>query len=163
VRHPLDVVVSLSHYLGLSIDSTIEFMNDPVAGHAFGPEISLVAHALGDWSEHVRGWTDADGMNVCVLRYEDMMAKPEATFARAAQAAGWPRDATRIARAVENSRFERLQRQEAKKGFVESSRNAAFFRTGRSGGWKQVLSPRQVDTMLQRHATVMRRFGYTDD
>jgi len=86
VRNPLDVAVSLSHYNGESLDRTIAFMNDPTAALDCPPHAQQEYQLICDWSTHVRSWAEAPGMAVCVLRYEDMLATPEATFGRAALA-----------------------------------------------------------------------------
>ncbi len=162
VRNPLDVAVSLSHHNGESLDATITFMNDPRAAVQAGANALQEFQLLCDWSTHVRSWVDAPHMPVCVLRYEDMLATPERTFLRAAQAAGWPSDSEEIARAVARSRFEELRWQEAERGFVERMAYRPFFREGRSGGWRGQLTARQVGRILERHAETMRQFGYLE-
>ena len=162
VRNPLDVAVSLSHYWGNSVDAAITFMNDARAELTFAPNEPQLSQLLCDWSTHVRSWADAPAPAVCVLRYEDMLAEPEQAFGRAALAAGLSANKEDVARAIEHSRFERLQRQEAEKGFVERTTNRIFFRTGRSGEGREKLTARQVDLIVERHGEIMRRFGYLD-
>lgn len=162
VRNPLDVAISLGHHRGENIDATIAFMNDPRAMLSLPPRAAHLSQLLCDWSTHVKSWVDASECNVCVLRYEDMLASPEKAFVRAAQAAGIQVDATRIARAVNYSSLAELQRQEADKGFAERATGRAFFREGRSGGWREKLASRQVAAIVERHRDMMRRFGYLD-
>lgn len=162
VRNPLDVAVSLSHHNGESLDEAISFMNDSRAALAAEPNARQEYQLICDWSVHVRSWADAPNMPVCVLRYEDMLAAPERTFLRAAQVAGGRSDPEEIARAIAQSRFVELQRQETERGFVERMANRPFFRHGRSGGWRGLLTARQVGRIIERHADTMRRFGYLD-
>ncbi|HWZ95166.1 MAG TPA: sulfotransferase domain-containing protein [Opitutaceae bacterium] len=162
VRNPLDVAVSLSHYNRESLDAAIAFINDPVAALDCPPNAQQEHQLICDWSTHVRSWTEAPELPVCVLRYEDMLAAPEAAFGRAAQAAGWAADPARVAQAVARSRFEELQQQENEKGFVERMANRAFFRRGRSGDWRGQLTTRHVGQICERHGDVMRKFGYLD-
>jgi hypothetical protein len=35
-----------------------------------------------------------------------------------------------------------------------------FFRQGKAGVWREVLSPSQAASIVEEHETVMRRFGY---
>ena len=162
VRHPLDLAVSLAHHRGESLDAAIAFMNDPRAAVSFGPGEPHFTQLLCDWSTHVQSWADAAGMPVCVLRYEDMLATPRESFRRAAAAAGFETDGARIDRAVANTDFEILRRQERDKGFQESAAGRPFFREGRSGGWRQKLTSRQVAAVVDRHGAMMKRFGYLD-
>lgn len=160
VRNPLDVVVSLSHHNGGSLDAAITFLNDPRATLTFAPHARLATQLLCDWSTHVSSWSDALGWPVSVLRYEDLLATPEATFGRAARAAGMLAEPDRVAHAVARSRFSELQRQETEKGFAERGANANFFRAGRSGEWRAKLTARQVAQIVERHGETMQRFGY---
>lgn len=162
VRNPLDVAVSLSHYWNADLATAIAFLNDPAATLPSGPHEWQAAQWLGDWSTHVASWSDAPGMNVTVLRYEDMIAAPRETFTRAARGAGLTATDAEIARAVAHSRFEALQAQEREKGFGERAGERAFFRAGRTGEGREQLSAAQVAAIVQRHGAMMRRFGYLD-
>lgn len=163
VRNPLDVVVSLSHHWGVDLDRAIATLNDPAAKVAMtAPEWQL-PQPLGDWSTHVTGWSETTAIPVTVLRYEDLLAAPVETFSRAARAAGFEVPVATIERAVAHARFENLQRQEAAKGFSERPAGRNFFREGRSGGWREKLSARQVAAIVARHEAAMRRFGYLED
>ena len=162
LRHPLDVAVSFSHHRGKDLDNTIARMNNPLAVMAANDDnldIQL-PQPLGSWSSHVRSWVDAPGLPVHVLRYEDMLARPQEVFTAACRFAGFPDDPARVARALEHSRFEVLQQQEQAKGFRESSGGRTFFRKGQAGAWREVLSPAQVSAIVGQHGEVMRRFGY---
>jgi hypothetical protein len=163
IRHPLDVVVSFGHHGGSTLDAALERMNDQRAvlgaGEAYEGHIQF-PQPVGSWSHHVRSWVDAPGLPVQVLRYEDMLARPEEVFTAACQFAGVPADPARVARALAHSRFEALQAQERTKGFREKLKGDTFFRQGRAGGWREVLSPAQVSAIVAAHGEVMRRFGY---
>ncbi len=163
VRNPLDVAVSLSHHSAMSLDETIAFMGDAQAMTLRGENMPHLPQLLLDWSGHAASWVDAPGLRVLVLRYEDLLANPEENFARACAFAGLPADHARVARALAHSRFEVLQRQEQERGFVEAPAGRTFFRAGRSGAWRSVLSERQVAALSARHETMMRRFGYWDE
>lgn len=77
---------------------------------------------------------------------------------------GLSADAAAIDAALEACRFERLQAQEAERGFREKApRAASFFRRGEAGGWRDDLTPDLVAQIVQNHAPMMRRFGYLDE
>ena len=46
-------------------------------------------------------------------------------------------------------------------GFTEKPWGApAFFREGRSDGWRRALTPEQADRIVAAHGPMMRRLGY---
>jgi hypothetical protein len=163
IRNPLDVAVSYGAHIGKGVDVAIERMNDRAAYLLSGKSrlSSQLAQPLGDWSTHVRSWADAPGLRVQVIRYEDMLARPQEVFTAACQFAGLPDGTARVARALEHSSFEELQRQEGAKGFAEAAQpGKPFFRSGQAGKWREILSTEQVARIVDSHSDVMRRFGY---
>jgi hypothetical protein len=67
-----------------------------------------------------------------------------------------------LKKAIEYSSFARLQAQEEEKGFRERPPHASqnFFREGRAGQWKEVLTTAQIDRIVRDHGEQMQRFGY---
>src|SRR6202012_3484157 len=112
------------------------------------------------WGEHVLSWVDQDAIPVCMVRYEDMKEHPLETFTKIARFLNLSSDPDRIQRALDHSSFNRLQAQEWAQGFREKHPEAAsFFRAGKAGGWREVLTSDQVSRIIQDHSAVMRRFG----
>ncbi|NBV25364.1 MAG: sulfotransferase domain-containing protein [Proteobacteria bacterium] len=162
LRNPLDVVLSFSHHNGKDIDNTIARMNCSDAMMAAGRDALApqLPQPTGDWSWHVRSWLDEPGLPVMALRYEDMLARPQEVFRAACQFAGLPSEPDRVARALAHAKFENLRAQEQARGFRESAERRPFFRQGKAGGWREVLSDEQVAAIVSAHGEVMRRFGY---
>lgn len=159
VRNPLDVAISYAHHMGRSIDHAIEFMAKP------GLETSVteksVYEVYGSWSEHVMSWTRKPNRAVHVMRYEDMIADPTATFGKLARHLLMVPTAAQLAEAIDLSSFERLQKQEAEEGFKERPQvSKQFFREGKTGQWKDALTRRQVRRLVKTHREQMARFGY---
>ncbi|TWH45936.1 sulfotransferase domain-containing protein [Sporomusa sp. KB1] len=166
IRNPLDVAVSFSFHLMKSIDKIVRIMGrtDSFLSISAASGATVLHQRLLDWSTNVASWVDAPEMAVHVVRYEDMKAKPLETFTELARFAGLPWDAESIDQAVKFSDFKLLQRQEQQGGFVEvQSSHSAFFREGRSGGWRDSLTPGQIEQVIRDHHRVMRRFGYLDE
>lgn len=160
LRDPRDVAISAADHYGLTIDQTIEMMNDKQA-RGRGMPGNTVYERMGSWSDHVRSWTRWKHGRLQVLRYEDLLADPLGQFGGVARKLGITQEEARIRRAVEFSSFESLQAQEAKTGFIEKSENSRrFFRSGRAGGWRDILSADQAAAIERDHAIQMRRFGY---
>jgi hypothetical protein len=159
VRNPLDVAVSYAHYSALPVDDIIAVMAGSKGGIPGGHH--RVYEYLGSWSFHVASWMSVPHRPVLTLRYEDMLMAPERCFGRLARFLGLKPDATQLQHAIEKSSFQKLARQEAEHGFVERPECAKrFFRSGRAGQWRDVLSPEQVRAVLGTHAPMMMRFGY---
>lgn len=163
VRNPLDVAVSFAEHYGLTLDQGVAALGfdrleiDPKPGH--------VRQFLSDWSSHARGWLRAPGLYRLTLRYEDMLVDPVANFRRVLDFLK-VKDGTddRLQRSIRHSCFAELARQEQKDGFVERSKNARrFFQRGRAGGWREILSPAQVEAVVGRHRAMMAELGYLDE
>ena len=106
-------------------------------------------------------WVDEPGLRVHVVRYEDMQADPIATFGGVVRFCGLDDDPTRIAKAVDFSRFERVQAQEQAEGFGEKMPLAdSFFRSGQVGSWRAGMDDELAAALCAAHTGVMGRFGY---
>ena len=163
MRNPLDLAVSFAHHLGADIATTVQRMNNPNLGIALNNKLIIdqLPQVLSSWSGHVCSWLDESGLPVHVMRYEDMVLDPMATFGAAIRYAGLPDDAARLEKALAFSAFDQLQKQEREKGFRERTVFAqAFFRKGKVGDWRNALSPEEAACVVGGHRTVMRRFGY---
>jgi len=158
VRNPLDVVISYSHHYGVDIDTAIEQMNNPLMGT---PTTEIVVRQVyGSWSMNVQSWTQVPMPSLHVMRYEDMYSQPFQTFATLARFLGLNPPRERLQKAIDNSSFKALQRQERQHGFIERSANSRFFREGRPGQWRKALSEEQIARIVEAHREQMARFDY---
>jgi hypothetical protein len=166
VRNPLDVAVSLAHHSGLTFEQAAARLCDAAYAlvDAPGDMAQQLPQFLGSWSHHVQSWLDDSGLPVHLMRYEDMLADPEAAFGAMLRFAGLDCDPRRLDSAVRAAAFEALQQQEAERGFRErrQAATARFFRQGRAGGWRQALPPELAQRLLQAHREALRRLGYLD-
>jgi aryl sulfotransferase len=166
IRSPLDVAVSFANHLNTTVDNAIERMSEEDFCFAQGPGRlhEQLRQKLLSWSGHVRSWTEAESLEVHVMRYEDMKQCPEETFTRAVQFAGLEKSRVQIEKALKFSHFSEMQRQENEKGFKEKPLNTrAFFRKGEAGAWREELNASQVEKIIAAHGDVMKRFGYLDE
>lgn len=158
VRNPLDVVISYSHHYGVDIDTAIEQMANPLMGT---PTTEMaVRQVYGTWSMHVKSWTQVPMPSLHVMRYEDMYSQPFQTFTTLSRFLGLNPPRERLQKAIDNSSFKALQRQERQHGFIERSANSRFFREGRPGQWRKVLSEEQIARIVGAHREQMARFDY---
>lgn len=163
VRDPRDVAVSYAHFSARDVDSTIAFMakHNAYVAESTGALQEQARIFLSSWSAHVRSWLAATPTPL-LLRYEDMLAEPAHSLTRVAEHFGLPNNPELIDAAVAATRFDALQRQETDKGFsiVRTNEGRRFFRQGRAGGWRDVLSLEQVSRIESAHGDVMRMLGY---
>jgi hypothetical protein len=72
-----------------------------------------------------------------------------------------PLSGVKRTKAIDWSSFDNLKSQEQEDGFKEKPEHAErFFREGRAGQWKEILTPAQVDRIVKDRGEQMARFGY---
>jgi Sulfotransferase domain len=159
VRNPLDVAISYAHHLGLPLDWVIDFMNLKNAETEITEK--QVNETYGSWSQHVLSWTRKSHPAIFVMQYEDMLAEPHKIFGALARHLLFTPSESELADAIDRSLFDRLREQEENAGFRERPEQAKrFFREGRAGQWKEVLTPQQIQRIVDAHGEQMQRFGY---
>ena len=158
LRNPLDVAISSARFYGVTIDLAIAWMADPGMG---SPTTDVsVRQVYGTWSTHLESWTQNPMPSLYVIRYEDMLDQPFKSFAGVAKFLGLNPPRERLQRAIANSSFRALRKQEDERGFVERSQHTHFFRVGRAGQWRKVLSEAQIKQIISDHREQMERFDY---
>ena len=162
VRDPRDVALSLASHLGAPLDEAIRVM----ASKGFRTENKAEAafEIWGTWSEHVYSWTSEPTDALLVVRYEDLKADPIRHFTAISDHLRQKPTPQQIAEAVELSAFDKLRQAENRRDFRERSPRAErFFRFGRAGVWRDVLTSAQAQRIVDDHHEQMRRFGYLAD
>jgi hypothetical protein len=159
VRNPLDVAISYAHHAGITIDAMIASMANK--GQRT-PDTSKSAYeVLGSWSENVSSWLGLSDRPNHVIRYEDLQANPIRPFGMLARFLGVTPSEDQLKAAIAKSSFAELRRQEAEHGFNERPDTAkVFFRDGRAGQWRDLLTPAQAQEIIRVHAPMMQRLGY---
>ena len=142
MRNPFDIAPSYARHAVLPMDRTIDNMCDPKALTASATNIFEI---LGRWDDHVNSWLNAPGLPRHVMRYEDMLADPERAFRALLGFLQVPVNDGQLRRAIRASSFKELKKQEQAAGFVERpTQMKQFFASGRSGAWREELTPAQV-------------------
>jgi aryl sulfotransferase len=163
VRDPRDVAPSLAAHFGRTVDWTLDFMGRADASLGGWPDDRLAAflQRLLTWSDHAASWFEQQDVPVHLVKYESLLADPVATFLGAMHFAGRAVTRDDAERAVTQTRFDTLQAQERKHGFVEAPRQGRpFFAHGRSGRWREVLTGGEIARIEADHAKMMGRLGY---
>lgn len=163
VRNPLDVAVSFTHHNAGTLERTVRIMGEADFGFVDNPYVlhNQLRQRLLTWSGHVTSWVEEPDLRVLVVRYEDMKADTVGMFTQVIQFCGLDDDPERIAKAVEFSKFEKVQSQEQDRGFGEKMPGAeSFFRKGEVGSWRETLSEEQREQLMADHGEMMSRLGY---
>jgi len=162
VRNPLDVCRSLARHIAADIDVSIRQMAK--VGYVLPAKKKASPEVRASWSQNVKSWTWPETPDILVLKYEDMVADPIASFTRLVRHVGFPIDDKVIAKAVDAASFANLQAAEQAGGFGEKPEHSdAFFVQGKAGVWRDALTPDQVRAIVNVHATQMARFGYLSE
>ncbi|MEC8234453.1 MAG: sulfotransferase domain-containing protein, partial [Pseudomonadota bacterium] len=161
IRNPLDMLVSFSDHYNLTIDDTIEAISSPY--HRINSTEKGIFQILGGWSNHYYSWFNVENLSPFCLRYEDMIQNPVKSFGKLMKFLRLPKDTPRLKRAIRHSSFQVVSQQENKKGFAEQSRAGhKFFRQGKVGSYRRVLSDDQIAKVIDNHGELMVEMGYLD-
>ena len=159
VRNPLDVTISYAHHMSLTLDQAIDHLN--AHGFVMEKRANFAHDVVGSWTENVESWTARSPESLLVIRYEDAVEQPFKAMGDLARHIGLAPNPLQIGLAVEFSSFKRLKADEVARGFDERpSADGTFFREGRAGQWREVLTATQVDRIVQANGATMERFGY---
>lgn len=110
---------------------------------------------VGNWSKHVRYWTEKPG--VTVVKYESLLSDTLGEMIRVVNALGFDCGAEKISPAVEAESF-----QNRKRGFEAQGdkHNAAFLRQGTAGDYRRFVSGKLERHICYSHEAMLKRFGY---
>ncbi len=163
VRHPLDVLLSLSDYNSWDIDNAIQMMT--MSGMAiFSEHHGGAMEVRGSWTEHASSWLKAPPCPLLLVRYEDLHGEPARVLREILIFLGTAVDPDRVNRAAEASRFEKVRDQETSNRFSEAPdtmRGGAFFRKGKALQWLNSLTPDQAYRLADACEPLMSKLGYT--
>jgi hypothetical protein len=145
MRNPFDIVPSFARHTSASIDDTIAQMTNPanILGSTSG-----TYDILGRWDDHVASWTQAPGLPLAVVRYEDLLTNPRNGFQPVFDFLKVRPEPAKLKKTIRATSFASLRKQEDEKGFVERPAGMEkFFHSGRAGGWRDVLTDAQVGVL----------------
>lgn len=159
LRNVFDVTVSYAEHYRLSIDDAVESMtSDFQWTHTTG---AAVFQILGNWTDHYRSWHTVPNFDPLTLKYEDMVKHPTAAFGAFMKYLGVPRNEERLKRAIRNSSFSEVAKQEKSAGFRERVHDKhVFFRQGRIGGYRERLSADHIKRLVEAHYDLLLEQGY---
>ncbi|MEM7171738.1 MAG: sulfotransferase domain-containing protein [Pseudomonadota bacterium] len=160
VRNPLDVAVSSAYHYQTSFEQAVETLCETQNSMEAVDRQAPVY--LGSWSGHFKSWTNAPGLRLHLLRYEDMLQKPVKAFGSIIKFLGLPKEPDRLKRAIRFASFKELTKQESATEFVEARPDgkSKFFRQGKIGGWRDFLTDEQSQKLIDINRAEMTQLGY---
>lgn len=161
IRDPRDVLESYTNHFNVDHQTALAQMLDP--NHFIRNPRTHFSEILGSWPAHVMSWSHFTQRPRLVLRYEDMKAAPEQTFAKAFRFLGLNVSSAALTAILDDVQFSKMQAAEEHDGFREAVRGRAFFRRGESGGWRALDYDALIRPLEQYCAPVMRAYGYTPE
>lgn len=155
IRNPFDVALSYARHISGTVDEAIDRMSN---AEALNASESQIFEIIGRWDQHVGSWETAPGLPLFFMRYEDMTNDTEATFRALLKYLQIPVNDGQLRRAIRNSSFKELQKQETSEGFSERPETMErFFVSGKSGGWRTQLSAAQKDRIATEFESTLKR------
>ena len=165
VRDPRDVLVSYAHHLGVDYVQSFNHLSSsytceyPLSGNE-RYKISL----MGTWAEHYNSWKNYDSCKVLIIKYEDMILSEVETFKKIINYLdsidGIKYDEEKFNKALNQSKFEELQKLEEKEGFAEKGKGDRFFRKGKVGSWKDGVPGSIISKVENIFSKEMKELGY---
>lgn len=148
LRNPFDLAPSFARHQSADIDTAIDRMLNPDT--IMGTENGIY-DVLGRWDDHVTAWTSAPGLPLHVVRYEDLLEKPAKTMRKLlGDFLKVPMDSPKLAKAIKDTSFAAMKKQEEKHGFFEKPKGmTSFFAKGQAGVWRDDLTPAQVGRLRE--------------
>jgi len=167
VRDPRDVAVSF-YYYNLKTKQLPDGypMEDFIPRFIIGNTVDY-ADRLGCWEDHTVSWIRMrqDTPNYRMIRYEDLLSRPEMELAKIEALLRLNLTPQRIARAVQLSSADSMRSLEKKQSKQwhttrHTRQDIPFVREAKSGTWKDHLSEAAVKRIEQAWGATIRQLGY---
>jgi hypothetical protein len=164
VRDPRDVGISCYHYYIKRNVIPETCTMDEFIPRFVAPEFDV---NWGSWADNVMSWllTRGESKKFLLVRYEDLQQIPQPVLKRVAEFFQISSDTERIERAITLSSAQRMRELERTQGkdwvLTKKTRDdKPFVGKAKSGGWKEVLSPKAIAVIEAAWGPVMQHLGY---
>jgi hypothetical protein len=122
-------------------------------------------HGYGAWGAHVRSWLDsplAKEGKMLVVKFEDLRRNPEQELPRMVEFTGVQTSLETIRTALANNTVDQMRAKEvkSKKLFQSSTEGGRFVRKGAVQGWRNVLTPAQLELFERYVGSELADLGY---
>ena len=166
VRDPRDVVLSLSNHFNITYEQAFNNMNNMQNYEFYDKNLTngFRNSIMGTWSSNYNSWRYYQEKKIHLVKYEDMIKKPENTFLEILKYLNlflsFNIDENKIKEAIKDTSFQNLKEMENKDGFKELGSGDKFFRKGIIGDWEQTLNPQMIKNIETNFQKEMRELDY---
>ena len=124
---------------------------------------------VGSWQTHYKSWKNMK-KNLLLIKYENLIKTPDLEFVKIAKflekmlKIRFTKE--QIEKSIYLSSFDKLQKMEEKKGFIESTENKLtgqknkFFYLGPKNDWRKILDKEIADEISSKFEPEMKELGY---
>ena len=160
VRHPADIVVSLSSFNGWNIEESLSFILNQSA--FLNETRSQVSQFLSSWDKHVLSWVKQNKVPMLVIKYEDLLGCPKKNFSKIARFLNLKLNDEVLDIIIKSNTIDNLQLDEKNQGYFKEKpfKCKSFFRKGISGEGQSVLTSDQLYKLNNAFQKTMKLFNY---
>ena len=174
VRDPRNVITSVkNHFSHNSYEEAKDFIFNEkkvvlLSGSTKKKDYSL-PQIIGSWQTHYKTWKIMN-KNFLLIKYENLINTPNSEFKKIAnyleKLFKTKFTNAQIEKAINSSSFDKLQKMEEKKDFIESVENKQtgeknkFFFLGPKNDWRKILDKEIADEISSRFEPEMKELGY---
>ena len=171
IRNPLDMVDSSVAYLGAGDEEGHQRLIDEFCRTgSVEPWNTMLGYE--SWENNISSWTEASSdVPLLIMQYEALLSDPHENIGRIAHFLDVEADDKKIEATYKATTFSAMKKQEAKeievgtKGVFTDERlfdkkDFDFMRSGKSGGYRERLSAKQIEQLISRFGPTMESLGY---
>ena len=174
VRDPRNVITSVkNHFNYKTHQEAKEFMFDEkrviLLSKSMGKKDHPLPQIIGSWQTHYKNWKIAK-KNYLLVKYENLVNEPYSEFKKISnyleRITKTKFTDAQIEKAINSSSFDKLQKMEESKGFIESVENKKtgeknkFFYLGPKNNWEKILDKELADEINSKFRPEMKELGY---
>ena len=174
VRDPRNVITSVkNHFNHNSYEEAKDFIFNEKKVVLLSRPTKIKDYSLpqiiGSWQTHYKTWKIMN-KNFLLIKYENLINTPNSEFKKIAnyleRLFKTKFTNEQIERAINSSSFDKLQKMEEKKGFIESVENKQtgeknkFFFLGPQNDWRKILDKEIADEISSRFEPEMKELRY---
>ena len=163
IRDPRDIVISLSHFAGGSLERTI---NEMLYSKKLMTKTNGAKELVSTWDLHIRSWLEYQNVSRLIIKYEDLIIKTEENilqifdFLNKITSNTFFQNKIDINKIIQETNINNLKKEEELFGFKEASKYSNFFRSGKVEQWRDILSLDQIKLIEKELYPMMKQFNY---